>query len=114
MLSLTPHQPMAEQHSFMPQGISSFSLYLPHMAVAVQFDRQPSPQKSGPKPQIFSLPQQLPSTQGPSSHLRASRFEMSLEARKEDRADSSADGSSDSVRASKARGSWGGALRGFE
>jgi hypothetical protein len=35
---------MAEQHSFMPQGISPFSLYSPHMAVAVQFDRQPLPQ----------------------------------------------------------------------
>ena len=45
---LLPHQPVAEQHSFIPHGIFASSLYSPHMAVASQFEVQPVPQKSGP------------------------------------------------------------------
>jgi hypothetical protein len=105
---------MAEQHSCMPQGISPFSLSTPHMAVALHCERQPSPQKSFPKPQILSLLQQLPSTHGASSHRNAARLPkewcICLAAMK-DEADNSEE-SSDSPAAASLRGS-GGALAGF-
>jgi hypothetical protein len=34
----TPHQPVAEQHRFIPHLTLPFLLYLPHMAVAAQSD----------------------------------------------------------------------------
>jgi hypothetical protein len=60
--SVVPQKPTSLQHTF--SGHFSVLPYFPHSDLALQLDKHPVPQKSGPYPQLPHLLQQAPFLHG--------------------------------------------------